>query len=89
MLDKDEYVTKEEFQDYCITNELEHKRIMDALWGTRGDDSGSDTAGMVRDIAEIKNRLSQIWKISCVVGGLVTPIITAFIIKILLNNHSI
>lgn len=89
MPDNDEYVTKREFQDYCEVNEAEHKRIMDALWGTRGDDSGSDTAGMVRDIAEIKKRIVQFWKIVTVIGGIVSPIITACIINYLLNNHRI
>ena len=72
----DKFVIKEVFEAYRVVNEMEHKRIMDALWGTRGDDSGHDTAGMVRDIQEIRDRLKHVWKIMGVIGGIISPIVT-------------
>jgi hypothetical protein len=70
------YVTLERFEEYCKTNDQDLEHIQTALWGTER------TNGIVKDIHEVK-----MWiKFLGVMGGFVSPIITALIIKYLIGG---
>jgi len=65
------YVTIEQWKDYCENNDKDHDHLSDALWGSQR------TNGIVKDIHDLK-----MWiKFLGILGGLITPIITAIIIK--------
>ena len=69
------YVTHVEFEKICQQNEKDHTHISNALWGTEG------TNGMIKDIHDLK-----MWiKFLGIVGGVISPVLTALIIRYLLG----
>jgi len=70
------YVTSEEFRQFCDESKRDRGRLNNALWGTEG------TNGMVKDVHDLK-----MWiKFLGIIGGIVSPIVTAIIIKFVLGG---
>ena len=65
------YVTIEQWKDYCFHNNKDHDHLSDALWGSQR------TNGIVKDIHDLK-----MWiKFLGIIGGIITPLVTAIILR--------
>jgi len=70
------YVSYGEFTKYCEQNEKDHRHISNAMWGSDG------TNGMIKDIHDLK-----MWiKFLGIVGSVVSPVLTALIVRYLLGG---
>ena len=70
------YVTTREFETHSKKNDEEHHKIEVALWGENG------RGGMVKDINDLK-----LWiKIGGIIIGILSPVVTAYLVKILIGG---
>jgi hypothetical protein len=70
------FVTHSEFNKYCEQNDRDHRHISNAMWGTEG------TNGMIKDIHDLKMWIKFMGIVGAIFAGIISPLITAYIIKI-------